>query len=180
MEEWMNPETSCWDPVGWKSHPVEPGQRPEASLAWSSVTAAAKRRQRRCRAMLSSPEISVAGAHVVSWNAGRAAASQRPDACGPAGVAGTWRASTGVPQVHERLWSLRPKRRLRWHRTQSPWPPVVHGGPAGANHAVQRTVSPCELNERGETDDQASECLHSTANRVSRPRVGSLGTRGVN
>ena len=47
MEEWMNRETSGWDPVGWQSHPVEPGQRPEACLAWSSVTAAAKRRQSR-------------------------------------------------------------------------------------------------------------------------------------
>lgn len=199
MEDWKNPETSCRDPVGRESHPVELGQQPEASLAWSSATAATKRRQRRCCAMLLSPEIAVAGAPVVSPSVGRAAASQWPDAVGPAGVAGTWRAPIGVPQVHERLWSLRPSSRLRWHRTKSPWPPVGRGGPAGANHAVQRTVSPCELNERGETEGQASECLHSTANRTSsrRGRVegrgfeskrgschsatnGSLGPRGVN
>jgi hypothetical protein len=179
--------------VGWESHPVELGQRPEASLAWSSVTAATKRRQQRCRAMLLNPEIAVAGALVVSLSAGRAVASQGPDADGPAGVAGTWRAPTGVPQVHERLWSLRPVNRLRWHRTRSPWPPVSHGGPAGAKHAVQRTVSLRELNERCETEDQASECLHSTANRTgsgSRRQRGSghgsatasgpLGPRGVN
>lgn len=180
MEDWKNPETSCRDPVGRESHPVELGQQPEASLAWSSATAATKRRQRRCRAMLWSPEIAVAGAHVVSLSGGRAAASQWPDADGPAGVAGTWRAPTGVPQVHERLWSLRPVSRFWWHRTQSPWPPVAHSGPAGAKHAVQRTVSLRELNERSEMDDQASECLHSTANRANRPRVGPLGPRGVN
>lgn len=190
MEDWKNPETSCRDPVGWESHPVELGQQPEASLAWSSATAATKRRQRRYRAMLLNPEIAVAGAPVVSPSVGRAAAPQWPDADGPAGVAGTWRVPTGVRQVHERLWSLRSWSRLRWHRTQSPWPPVRHSGSAGAKHAMQRTVSPRELNERGETDDQASECLHSTANRAgSRRRRGSchsfagsrpLGSRGVN
>ena len=180
MEDWKNPETSCRDPVGRESHPVELGQQPEASLAWPLAMAATKRRQRGRRAMLLNPEIAVAGARVVSPSEGRAAASQWPDADGPAGVAGTWRAPTGVPQVHEKLWSLRPWNRFRWHRTRSPWPPIAHSGSAGAKHAVQRTVSPCELNERGETDGQASECLHSTANRASWPHGGSLGSRGVN
>ena len=111
MEVWRNPETFCRDPVGRESHSAELGQQPEASLAWSLVMAAAKRRQRGRRAMLLNPESAVAGAHVVSPSGGRVAALQWPDADGPAGVAGTWRASTGVPQVHERLWSLRPHSR---------------------------------------------------------------------
>lgn len=171
MEDRKNPETSCRDPVGWKSHPVELGQQPEASLAWSLVITVTKRRQRRCRAMLLNPESAVAGAHVVSPSGGRVAASKWPDADGPAGVAGTWRASIGVSQVHESLWSLRPWNRFRWHRTPSPWPTIAHSGSVGAKHAVRRTVSPCELNEQGETDDQYSECPHSTANRTSRSQV---------
>jgi hypothetical protein len=170
MEDRKNPETSCRDPVGRQPHPVELGQQPEASLAWSSKMPVTKRRQRRCRAMLLNPEIAVAGAHVVSPSGGRVVASKGPDADGPTGVAGTWRTSTGVPQVHESLWSLRPWNRFRWHRTQSPWPTITHSGSEGAKHAVQRAVSSCELNELGEMDDQYSECLHSTANRSKRSR----------
>ncbi len=36
------PETSRRNPVGNQSHPVEPGQQPEASLAWSVVRPPAK------------------------------------------------------------------------------------------------------------------------------------------
>ena len=168
MEDWKNPETSRRDLVGRKSHPVELGQQPEASLAWSSKMPVTKRRQRRCRAMLLNPEIAVAGALVVSPSGGRVVASKGPDADGPTGVAGTWRTSTGVPQVHESLWSLRPWNRFRCHRTPRPWSPITHSGSAGAKHAVQRTVSLGELNEHDERDDQYSECLHSTANRSKR------------
>ena len=38
-------ETFCRNPAGNQSRPVEPGQRPEASLAWGGATLTAKRRQ---------------------------------------------------------------------------------------------------------------------------------------
>jgi hypothetical protein len=38
-------ETLRWSLVGIQSHPVEPGQQPEASLAWGGVSRTAKRRQ---------------------------------------------------------------------------------------------------------------------------------------
>jgi hypothetical protein len=38
-------ETFCRNPAGIQSRPVEPGQQPEASLAWWRVTSTAKRRQ---------------------------------------------------------------------------------------------------------------------------------------
>jgi hypothetical protein len=180
MEDRKNPETFCRDPVGRESHPVELGQQPEASLAWTSAMAATKRRQRGCRAMLLNPEIAIAGAHVVSPSGGRVAASKWPDAADPAGVAGTWRAPNGVPQVHERLWSLRLWNRFRWHRTQSPWPPIAHGGSEGTKHAVQQTVLPSELNELGEMDDQASECPNSTANRANRVQTRFVRPKEAN
>ena len=170
MDNRMYPETSRRNPVGIQSHPVESGQQPEASLASSVMRPVAKRRQRRCRAMPLSPEISVAGAHAVSCSGGRAVASYWPDADGPAGVAGTWRAPTGVPQEQERpafpretnrlLGGAEPKRpgpRLRavdrWERT----------------NAAQLAVPPSEPNERGGKDWQGSECLHSTETRLAIP-----------
>src|SRR4030042_3430524 len=98
----MLPETSLWNLVGSQSHSIELGQQAKASLAWASVKATAKRRQRRCRTMLLSPEISVAGVLVLSCSGDRGDASQWPDAIGPAGVVGTWGASTGGPQEQER------------------------------------------------------------------------------
>jgi hypothetical protein len=50
-------ETFQRNPAGNQTRPVESGQQSEASLAWSSATAATKRRQRVCRALLLSPEI---------------------------------------------------------------------------------------------------------------------------
>jgi hypothetical protein len=38
-------ETFQWSPVGSQSHPVEPGQQLEASLAWGGESRTAKRRQ---------------------------------------------------------------------------------------------------------------------------------------
>ena len=38
-------ETFRWSLVGSQSHPVEPGQQPEASLAWGVASRTAKRRQ---------------------------------------------------------------------------------------------------------------------------------------
>jgi hypothetical protein len=92
------PETFRWNSAGIQSCSLEPGQQAEASLAWASVTASAKRRQRRCRTMLLSPEISLVVVLAVSCTGDRAVASQWPDVNGAAGVAGTWWASTGVPQ----------------------------------------------------------------------------------
>jgi hypothetical protein len=39
-------ETFRWNPAGNQSRPAEPGQQPEASLAWGRATVTAKRRQR--------------------------------------------------------------------------------------------------------------------------------------
>ncbi len=162
----MFSETFRWNPVGKQSHSVESGQQPEASLAWTSVTAAAKRRQRWCSALLSSPEISLVGVLVFSCSGDRGEASQWPDAFAPAGVAGTGWAPNGVPQEQERpAFSARhvgsqvvpnrkrpgPRSRAadRWERTD----------------AAQLAVSRGEPNESRETDWQESECLHSTETR---------------
>lgn len=66
-------ETFYRNPVGTKSHSVESGQQPKASLAWGHASALhlwctfpAKRRQRRCRTMQLSPEIAVVGDHVLN------------------------------------------------------------------------------------------------------------------
>ena len=162
MENMTFPETFRWNPVGNQSHPVEPGQQPEASLAWSVVRPAAKRRQRRCRTMLLSPENSVAGVLVVSDSGDRGDASKWPDAIGPAGVAGTWWASTGVPQEQERPAvsasavgsSVVPNPKRPGHR------PCV-ADRMERTDAAQLAVLPDELNESGGMDTQESECLHS-------------------
>ena len=173
------PETSRWNPVGTQSHSVELGQQPKASLAWSVVRPPAKRRQRRCRTMLLSPEIAVVGVLVLNPSGDRGGVSQWPDATAPAGVAGTWWASTGVPQEQERpavsasdIGSAvvptpkRPGPRWRaadrWERTD----------------AAQLAVPPGEPNEPGEMDWQGSECLHSTEIRVAESL--RRGPRGAN
>lgn len=176
-------ETFCWNLAGSQSRSIEPGQQSKASLAWASATATAKRRQRRCRTMLLSPEISVAGALVFSCNGGRGDASQWPDAIGPAGVAGTWWASTEVPQEQERpVVSARyfgpsvvpnPKRpglRLRAADRQE------------RNLAAPLAVPPGERNEPGGKEGQESECLDSTAIRTTAvPRAWpASGPRGAN
>ena len=114
MENMTFPETFRWNPVGNQSHSVESGQQPKASLAWGHASALhrwcilpAKRRQRRCRTMLLSPEISVADVLVLSGTGDRTVASKWPDVNGSAGVAGTWGAPTGVLQEQERLVTFR-------------------------------------------------------------------------
>lgn len=179
MDNMTFPETSRWNPVGNQSHPVEPGQQPEASLAWSSATAAAKRRQRRCRTMLLSPEISVAGVLVLSCSGDRGGASQWPDATAPAGVAGTWGASTGVPQEQERpavsasgIGSSvvpNPKR---------PGPRLRAADRRERTDAAQLAVPPDEHHESGGTGWQESECLHSTEIRADARRPS--GPQGAN
>lgn len=176
----MYPETFRRNPVGSQSHPAESGQQPEASLAWSVARLAAKRRQRRCRAMLWSPEISVAGAHAVSCSGGRAEALYGPDADGPAGVAGTWRAPTGVPQEQERPAFLREKTRLLGGAgPKRPGPRLGVADRRERTDAARLAVPPSEPHERGGRGRQGSECLHSTA--TCRAAVGpSGGTRGAN
>jgi len=159
----MFPETSRWNPVGNQPHSVEFGQQPKASLAWASVTATAKRRQRRCRTMLLSPEISVVGVLAFSCSGDRGGASRWPDAFAPAGVAGPWGASTGVPQEQERPalsarkfgWAVVPNKKR-------PGPRLRAVDRRERNDAAQLAVSRGEPNESRETERQESECLHST------------------
>ncbi len=175
----MLPETSRWNLVGIQSHSIEPGQQSKASLAWASVMATAKRRQRWCRIMLLSPEISVAGVLAFSCGGDRGDASKWPDAIGPAGVAGTWWAPTGVPQEQERpvvsaraigLWVVpNPKR---------PGPRLRAADRRERTDAVQLAVPPGELNEAGGTDGQESECLHSTE--ILAAYCTRRGPRGAN
>lgn len=161
-------ETFFWNLVGSQSRSVEPGQQPEASLAWASATATAKRRQRRCRTMLLSPEISVAGALVFSCSGGRGDASQWPDAIGPAGVVGTWWASTGVPQEQERpAVSARQFGSSVVPNPKRPGPRLRAADRWEQNHAAQLAVLPGERNEPGRMDGQESECLHSTEIRAA-------------
>jgi hypothetical protein len=175
----MLPETSRWNLVGSQSHSIEPGQQSKASLAWASVTASAKRRQRRCRTMLWSPEISVAGALVFSCSGGRGDASNWPDAIGPAGVAGTWWASTGVPQEQERpVVSARRVGSSVVPNPKRPGPRLCVADRRERIHAAQLAVPPGELNESGGTDRQESECLHSTEIRAA--ALSPYGPRGAN
>jgi hypothetical protein len=173
----MLPETSRWNLVGTQSHSIEPGQRSKASLAWASVKATAKRRQRRCRTMLLSPEISVAGVLVLSCSGDRGDASQWPDAIGPAGVVGTWRASTGVPQEQERpVVSAKKLGSSVVPNPKRPGPRLRAANRRERNHAAQLAVPPGEPNEAGGMDEQESECLHNTEIRVADcPRRGPRG-----
>lgn len=175
----MFPQTSRWNPVGNQPHSVESGQQPEASLASSVARSAAKRRQRRCRTMPLSPEISVVGVLVVSCGGDRGEASQGPDAFAPAGVVRTWWASTGVPQEQERpaasargigFWVVpNPKR---------PGPRSRAADRRERTDAAQLAVPPGELHEPGGKGGQESECLHSTGNRAA--ACGPCGPRGAN
>ena len=175
MDNMTFPETSRWNPAGSQSCPSKPGQQAEASLAWTSVTAAAKRRQRRCRTMLLSPEISVADVLVLSWTGDRTMASKWPDVNGSAGVAGSWGASTGVLQEQERPVTFRVNEAAsRLCRTQTTRPAVASCGPTGVrpwsgrnttNRRGQRAVPADETNEFVGREWQGSECLHSTETR---------------
>lgn len=176
MDNMTFPETSRWNPVGNQSHPVEPGQQPEASLAWSSATAAAKRRQRRCRTMLLSPEISVAGVLAFSCSGDRGDAPQWPDAFAPAGVAGTWRAPTGVPQEQERpAFSARRIGSAVVPKTKRPGPWLRAVDRRERTDAAQLAVLRGNANEPRETGRQESECLHSTEIRAARVPCGPRG-----
>ncbi len=186
MENTRLPETFRWNPVGNQSHSVESGQQPEASLAWGHASALhprcifpAKRRQRRCRTMLLSPEISVVGVLVFSCSGDRGEALKWPDALAPAGVAGTWWAPTRVPQEQER-----PALSARSVGSQVV-PNMKRPGPwwGAVNHrersnAAQLAVSRVEPNEPREKERQDSECLHSTESHAATASL--CGPRGAN
>ena len=73
------PETFRWNPVGNQSHPAEPGQQREASLASWRATVRAKRRQPGVRAGLLSPVmLFVAGVPTLCRGGDRAAFPYRP------------------------------------------------------------------------------------------------------
>jgi hypothetical protein len=180
------PETFRWNPVGSQSHSVESGQQPKASLAWGHASALhrwcilpAKRRQRRCRTMLLGPEISVVGVLVFSGGGDRGGVSQWPDALAPAGVAGTWWASTGGPQEQERpALSARPFGSLVVPNPKRPGPRLRAADRRERTDAAQLAVSRDEPNESREMERQDSECLHSTEIRV--PTTLVRGPRGAN
>ena len=170
LENMTLPETSRRNPVGNQSHSVESGQQPKASLAWGHVSALhqwcilpAKRRQRRCRTMLLSPEISVAGVLVFSCSGDRGDASQWPDAISPAGVAGTWWASKGVPQEQERpVLSASQVGSAVVPNRKRPGPRSCVADRRERTDATQLAVPADEPNESVGMDRQESECLHST------------------
>ena len=73
------PETFRWNPVGNQSHPAEPGQQRDASLASWRATVRAKRRQPGVRAGLPSPVmLFVAGVPPLCRGGDRAAFPYRP------------------------------------------------------------------------------------------------------
>lgn len=184
MDNKMLPETSRWNPAGIQSCPLKPGQQAEASLAWTSVMAAAKRRQRRCRTMLLSPEISFVDVLVLSRTGDSTVTLYWPDVNGSAGVAGTWGAPTGVLQEQERPVIFRETKRLSG--CAAPKRPGPRSGPvdrwesgpglAGTprTDAGQLAVPADETNEFAGIGWQESECLHSTETR----RIGWLATGG--
>lgn len=171
----MLSETFRWNLVGNQSHSIESGPQSKASLAWVSVTASAKRRQRRCRTMLLSPEISVAGALVLSCSG--AAAKCRTGLT--AGVAGTWRASTEVPQEQERpVVSARKPGSAVVPNPKRPGPRLGVADRGERIDAAQLAVPPGERHEPGGMDEQESECLHSTEIRTA--KSSPSGPRGEN
>ncbi len=173
------PETSRWNPVGNQSHSAESGQQPKASLAWASATATAKRRQRRCRTMLLSPEIAVVGVLVFSPSGDHGGASYWPDVPTPAGVLGTWWAPTGVPQEQERsVVSARTFGSTVVPKPKRPGPRSRVADLRERTNAAQLAVSWGEPNESRETDRQESECLHSTEIQVAEHLLHGL--RGAN
>jgi hypothetical protein len=180
------PETFRWNPAGSQSRSVESGRQPKASLAWGHASALhhrcifpAKRRQRRCRTMLLSPEISVVGVLVFSGGGDRGGASKWPDAFAPAGVAGTWWASTGVPQEQERpALSARQVGPSVVPNPKRPGPRLRAVDRRERIDAAQLAVSRGEPHEPCETERQESECLHSTEIRVS--ATLARGPRGAN
>lgn len=134
-------ETFQRDPVGKQSHAAESGQQPQASLAWQAATSVAKRRQRGKRALLLSPEISVAGAHVVSGSGGRAATLYRPGVAGPTGVEEQGVFLLGFPRNSRGLFVSGCSSRLSgWCRTaNNPAPGCVlwTGGSEATRHTIQ-------------------------------------------
>ena len=181
----MSPETSHWNPVGNQSRSVESGQQPEASLAWGHASALhlacifpAKRRQRRCRAMLLSPEITVVGVLVLNPSGDRGNASLWPDAIAPSGVAGTWRASTRVPQELERpAFSASPFGSSVVPNMKRPGPRSCAVDRWERSDAARLAVLRSEPHELRQTERQESECLHSTEIRAG---LVSAGPRGAN
>jgi hypothetical protein len=181
MDNMMFPETSRWNPAGIQSRPAESGQQPEASLAWSAARPGAKRRQRRCRAMVLSPEISLAGAHAVSRSGGRAEVLYWPETSGPAGVGEHGGHRPGFPRNRRGLPVS--VRRIGSGVVPNPEPPGPRSRAADRRErtdAAQLTVSSSESKKRGETDWQESECLHSTATRVTGPPGRERDTRRAN
>lgn len=178
MDNMTFPETSRWNLGGSQSLSAESGQQPKASLAWASVTATAKRRQRRCRTMLLSPEISVAGVLSLSCDGDRGGASKWPDAYAPAGVAGTWGASTEVPQEQERpALSARPFGSAVVPNPKRPGPRLRAVDRRERIDAAQLAVLRGEPNEPREMERQESECLNSTEIHAA---PGRRGPRGAN
>jgi hypothetical protein len=166
------PETSHWNPVGIQSHPAESGQQPEASLACLVARPGTKRRQRWCRAMLLSPEIAVAGAHVVSHSGGRADVSHWPETIGPAGVGDHGGHQTGFPRNRRGLSvSTSGIGSKVVPNPKPPGPRLRAADRRERTDAAQLVVPPSVHNKRSGMNWQESECLHSTAIRT----VGPLG-----
>jgi hypothetical protein len=181
MDNRMFPETSRWNPAGNQSRPVESGQQPEASLAWSVARPGTKRRQRRCRAMVLSPEISLAGAHAVSRCGGRADVLHWPETIGPAGVGEHGGHRKGFPRNRRGLSVS--ESRIGSAVVPNPKPPGPWLRAADRRErtdAAQLPVPPRESNERGGTDWQESECLHSTATCATGPRGRARNRRRAN
>ena len=79
-------ETFRRDPVGHRAHPVEPGQQPEASLAWGGVSRTAKRRQPASTPSIEPREMLTRGEPSFSRTRGPRRPPSRPGVIGPAGV----------------------------------------------------------------------------------------------
>ena len=79
-------ETFRWSLVGSQSLPVEPGQQPEASLAWGGVSRTAKRRQPASTPSIEPREMLTRGEPSFSRTRGPRRPPSRPGVIGPAGV----------------------------------------------------------------------------------------------
>ena len=143
--------------MGSQSHPVAPGQRPEASLAWGSARATAKRRQRVLKPCYGAPRSLPAGSLRRFHNGGHVGALLGPVRPVPPGSKNTAEA----PQDSPGTWDAR---RLpfdsNWRAGQpnrkAPGPRPA-SGLDGANTGARRGIATRSTTKRGETVRRESE-----------------------
>ena len=173
-------ETFRRDPAGSQPRPAEPGQQPEASLAWCPGNRHREAETASERAVPLSPEIdTIAGADGVYSPEGRVAAPQRPGVRDPAGVGEQGTLTHGSPRNlgGPDAFSVSPGRRYRVTNSR-----LAAGAPGG--HGTETRVRPgyrrCEGDEarrdgRRGVGAPRTTCDAGEPSRGTPPREGGAG-----